>query len=207
MAPVFDVNLGLELVVAEVIGTPGTWDFANLPPPICRLGFLISVHRDVNATWPFFESEAFTAMFRMGDERPQEARRMSTSSLNGKLVPAVSADPTFALGHRNGVTSFVPWVLVNVGEGLWVAGGPNNPVRFKNDATADELREEIMRRLEVLTEAGILDLTALPAPKGLKANWRRAVFGLCQLVPRGAIRLCQIVPPSTVPWLSSYGTS
>ena len=185
MAPVFDVNLGLELVVAEVIGTPGTWDFANLPPPICRLGFLISVHRDVNATWPFFESEAFTAMFRMGDERPQEARRMSTSSLNGKLVPAVSADPTFALGHRNGVTSFAPWVLVNVGEGLWAAGGPNNPVRFKNDATADELREEIMRRLEVLTEAGILDLTALPAPKGLKANWRRAVFGLYQLVPRG----------------------
>ena len=38
-------------------------------------------------------------------------------------------------------------------------------IRFKNDATADELREEIMRRLEVLTEAGILDLTALPAPK------------------------------------------
>ena len=46
-----------------------------------------------------------------------------------------------------------------------LAGDPNNPVRFKDDATADELRKEVMRRLEVLTEAGILDLTALPAPK------------------------------------------
>jgi hypothetical protein len=73
VAPVFAVNLGLELVVAEVIGTPGTWDFANLPPSICRLGFLISVYRDVNATGPFFESETFMVMFRMGDERPQEA--------------------------------------------------------------------------------------------------------------------------------------
>jgi hypothetical protein len=33
------------------------------------------------------------------------------TSLNGKLAPAVSADPTFALDHRNGATSFVPWHL------------------------------------------------------------------------------------------------
>ena len=85
MAPVFDVNLGLELVVAEVIGTPGTWDFANLPPSICRLGFLISVYRDVNATAPFFESEAFMVMFRMGDERPQEA--WSPALISRQLSP------------------------------------------------------------------------------------------------------------------------
>ena len=36
----------------------------------------------------------------------------------------------------------------------------NQPVWFKNDATADEVHEEIMGRL---TEAGVLDLTALPA--------------------------------------------
>ena len=34
-----------------------------------------------------------------------------------------------------------------------LAGDPNNPARFKDDATAAELREEIMRRLGVLHEA------------------------------------------------------
>lgn len=46
-----------------------------------------------------------------------------------------------------------------------LAGDPNNPVRFKDNATADELREEIMRRLAMMREAGILDLEALPPPK------------------------------------------
>ena len=46
-----------------------------------------------------------------------------------------------------------------------LAGDPNNPVRFKDDATADELRAEIMRHLAVLVDGGILDLEALPAPK------------------------------------------
>jgi hypothetical protein len=46
-----------------------------------------------------------------------------------------------------------------------LAGDPNNPVRFKDDATADELREEVMRRLALLSEAGVIDLQALPAPK------------------------------------------
>ena len=46
-----------------------------------------------------------------------------------------------------------------------VAGDPNNPVRFKDDATADELRAELMKRLEILTSAGLIDLEALPAPK------------------------------------------
>ena len=51
-----------------------------------------------------------------------------------------------------------------------LAGGTNNPVRFKNDATADELREEIIRRLGVLHEAGVIDLKALPVPGGGTGN-------------------------------------
>jgi hypothetical protein len=45
-----------------------------------------------------------------------------------------------------------------------VAGDPNNPVRFKDDATADELRAEMMRRIAELRDAGVIDLTALPPP-------------------------------------------
>ena len=44
------------------------------------------------------------------------------------------------------------------------------PARVKDDTTADELREEVMRRLGVLAEAGVIDLAALPAPKGEIAN-------------------------------------
>ena len=51
-----------------------------------------------------------------------------------------------------------------------LAGAPNNPVRFKDDATADELREEVMRRLGILAEAGVIDLKALPVPKRKMAN-------------------------------------
>jgi hypothetical protein len=47
-----------------------------------------------------------------------------------------------------------------------LAGDPNNPVRFNDNATADELRAEIMRRLEILTSAGFIDLQALPAMVG-----------------------------------------
>ena len=43
---------------------------------------------------------------------------------------------------------------------------PNSPVRFKDDATADELRAELMKRLEILTSAGLIDLQALPVPDG-----------------------------------------
>ena len=51
-----------------------------------------------------------------------------------------------------------------------LAGDPNNPARFKDDATADELRAELMKRLAVLTSAGLIDVQALPAPKGGIAN-------------------------------------
>jgi hypothetical protein len=51
-----------------------------------------------------------------------------------------------------------------------LAGDPNNPARFKDDATADELRAEVMRRLMVLQEVGAIDLQALPVPKGGIAN-------------------------------------
>ena len=45
-----------------------------------------------------------------------------------------------------------------------LAGDPNNTVRFRDDATADELRAELMKRLHILTSAGLIDLQALPAP-------------------------------------------
>ena len=51
-----------------------------------------------------------------------------------------------------------------------LAGDPNNPARFKDDATADELREEIMKRLKILVSAGLIDLKALPVPDGGLAN-------------------------------------
>jgi hypothetical protein len=51
-----------------------------------------------------------------------------------------------------------------------VACDPNNPVRFKDNATAEELRAEMMRRIAELSEAGIIDSTALPAPNGGTGN-------------------------------------
>jgi hypothetical protein len=51
-----------------------------------------------------------------------------------------------------------------------LAGDPNNPARFRDDATADELREEVMRRLGILAAAGVIDLKALPVPKRGIAN-------------------------------------
>jgi hypothetical protein len=51
-----------------------------------------------------------------------------------------------------------------------LAGDPNNPVRFKDDATANELREEIMHHLGVLVDGGVIDLEALSASKRPKAN-------------------------------------
>ena len=45
-----------------------------------------------------------------------------------------------------------------------LAGDPNSPLRIRDDASADEIRAEIMKRLAVLTSAGLIDLEALPAP-------------------------------------------
>ena len=53
---------------------------------------------------------------------------------------------------------------------LKLAGDPNNPARFKDDATADELRAEIMKRIAILQDAGLIDLKALPPPHGGTAN-------------------------------------
>jgi hypothetical protein len=46
-----------------------------------------------------------------------------------------------------------------------LAGDPNNPVHFKDDATAEELRAEIERRLNILQKAGILELKVIEAPE------------------------------------------
>ena len=57
-----------------------------------------------------------------------------------------------------------------------LAGDPNNPARFKDDATADELRTELMKRLEILTSAGLIDLQALPTPSdGIVKRPQRSV--------------------------------
>jgi hypothetical protein len=48
---------------------------------------------------------------------------------------------------------------------LKLAGNPTNPVSPWDDATADELRAEINRRLMVLQKAGIIELQPLPAPE------------------------------------------
>jgi hypothetical protein len=45
-------------------------------------------------------------------------------------------------------------------------------VHFRDDATADELRAEIMKRIAILQDAGLIDLQALPAPAGGTANQR-----------------------------------
>jgi hypothetical protein len=49
---------------------------------------------------------------------------------------------------------------------------------IKDDATADELRAEIIKRLTALSEAGVLDLTAVPVPEDGIGN--RAVAGIDQ---------------------------
>jgi hypothetical protein len=51
-----------------------------------------------------------------------------------------------------------------------VAGDPNSPVRFKDDASTDEIRAELMKRIAILQDAGLIDLQALPAPKRKIAN-------------------------------------
>ena len=50
------------------------------------------------------------------------------------------------------------------------AGESNNPLRIWDDATADELRAEVMRHISRLSDAGVIDLEALPAPKRKMAN-------------------------------------
>jgi hypothetical protein len=42
-----------------------------------------------------------------------------------------------------------------------LAGNPNSLVHFNDDATAEELRAEIERRLNILHEAGILELKVI----------------------------------------------
>ena len=51
-----------------------------------------------------------------------------------------------------------------------LAGDQNSPLRIRDDATADELRAEIMKRLRILVAAGLIDLRALPVPGSGIAN-------------------------------------
>ena len=60
-----------------------------------------------------------------------------------------------------------------------LAGDPNSPLRIRDVASADEIRAEIMKRLAVLTSAGLIDLVdleALPAPSdGIVKRPKRSV--------------------------------
>jgi hypothetical protein len=56
------------------------------------------------------------------------------TSLNGKLAPAVSADPTFALRHRNGATSFVPWYLSTLAKAYGKLGQLDDACRRIDEA-------------------------------------------------------------------------
>jgi hypothetical protein len=51
-----------------------------------------------------------------------------------------------------------------------LVGEPNDPMRVWDNATADELRAEIMHHLGVLIEGGVIDFEALPASKSRAAN-------------------------------------
>jgi hypothetical protein len=51
-----------------------------------------------------------------------------------------------------------------------LAGDPNNPVRIRDSATAEELRAELMKHLGILIDGGLIDLEALPAPNRGIAN-------------------------------------
>jgi hypothetical protein len=51
-----------------------------------------------------------------------------------------------------------------------LASDPNIPVRIKDDVTADDLRAEIMSKLAILRDAGVIDLEVLPPPKQGIAN-------------------------------------
>ena len=50
--------------------------------------------------------------------------------------------------------------------------------RRRDDATADELRAELMKRIRILVSAGLIDLKALPVPDDGIAN--RPVPGVDQ---------------------------
>ena len=53
---------------------------------------------------------------------------------------------------------------------ITLAGDPNSQLRIRDDASADEIRAEIMKRLRILVSAGLIDLKALPVPDGGIAN-------------------------------------
>jgi hypothetical protein len=88
----------------------------------------------------------------------------------------ISVSPNYVGGGQplSRQAGFGPYARLSA---VKVAGDPSNPARFKDDATADELRAEIMKRIEILTSAGLIDLQALPAPKGGIAQ---PVFGVDQ---------------------------
>ena len=79
-----------------------------------------------------------------------------------------------------------------------LAEDPNNPVRFKDDATADELRAELTKRLRLLVSVGLIDLKTGSRRRSI-ADQRRVTFLIANCVDRchpAQCCLCQTVPAS-----------
>ena len=112
------------------------WNCADLPTrPDDDPGALASSTRLPIADLPLFQ------------DSPRRQSCVATGSSERSLrapffPPVMSSDP--------------------VGTAMNLAGDPNNPVRFKDDATQDELRAEINSRLRGFQKA---ELTPLAAPK------------------------------------------
>ena len=66
-----------------------------------------------------------------------------------------------------------------------LAGDPSNPVRFKDDATADELRAELMKRLRILVSADLIDL-----PRSFARPRKRCLLGVLRLASKNFSTVC-----------------
>ena len=73
-------------------------------------------------------------------ERTRAAKRKKLTRITGKLRPLLR--------------SLAPYRHARL-SAMKVAGDLKNPARFNDNATADELRAELMKRLEILTSAGL----------------------------------------------------
>jgi len=105
-----------------------------------------------------------------GHGSAEHAARRVIAISQGWITASTHANRIFCLWSNTLYNSVNSADLKREIGALKLAGDPNNPVRFKEDATTEELRAEIMRRLGVLQEAGVIDLTALPTPKRGVAN-------------------------------------
>jgi hypothetical protein len=61
---------------------------------------------------------------------------------------------------------------------ITLAGDPHSSLHIRDDASADEIREEIMKRIRIMVSAGLIDPKALLEPDGGEsADTRRRSIG------------------------------